>query len=92
MKIDNIIIINVFRNNFFEQLDKPIYLCLLNVLILEQIMVVFKLYFYSNFAIKINIIVPLSIKDFIGLKFYVLPNPANDFVNVSNIKITNLKG
>ena len=47
--------------------------------------------FVDNFTVTEA---PLSTKDFIGSKFSVSPNPANDFINISNsenIKVSNIK-
>ena len=48
----------------------------------------------NNFAMKITASAPLATKDFLANKFLVTPNPANDFVNISNsenIKVSNIK-
>ena len=51
--------------------------------------------FSQDIPFNVNgVVSPLATKDFIGSKFLVTPNPANDFINISNtenIKVSNIK-
>lgn len=48
----------------------------------------------NNFGMKITASAPLATKDFLSNKFSVTPNPANDYITISNsenIKVSNIK-